>query len=76
MFSHVLPSMHIGIGGLFGDPPIRFGKRYSRGNILSKPFIADALENWHSYFLPEPFFGFAMAEGCLDGPLRADFAGG
>ena len=26
MFSHELPSMHIGIGGLSGNPPIRFGK--------------------------------------------------
>ena len=26
MFSHELPSMHIGIGGLSGNPPIRLGK--------------------------------------------------
>jgi hypothetical protein len=74
-FSHEFPATRIGVSSLT-NPAISFGKGHTTRDILSKLLISDALENWHSCFLPEPFFGFAMPEGCLNGRLMADFAAG
>ena len=47
MFSHGLPSMHIGIGGLSGNPPVSLALGDAAGDELGKLLISDAIRNGH-----------------------------